>query len=232
VGGDALDLARHERDRQFPEELPGGYRCLAVEGEAYWEAFEAELRRHFPPEVYFDSDRMRDPERQAASDRLADAMSGGTLADHWLVRAPDGTLAGAFAGFSALPRRYQQLHSAVHPAHRRRGLYREMTGRLLRYTGALGFDTVESFHAPSNNAILIAKLQLGFRIVGLEVGPAPGWSVRLCYFHSARAAAVYEYRCGLASLSEQAYAATAPYGAAQQLAEQGAAGARAAADRP
>ena len=88
----------------------------------------------------------------------------------------------------------------MHPDHRRRGIYREMTQRLLRYTAALGFDCVESLHAPSNNPILLAKLGLGFRIVGIDLAPMHGWSVKLSYFHSAAVARVYEYRCGLATL--------------------------------
>jgi hypothetical protein len=226
---DSWQFAREARARHFPADLPGGYRCDAVDADTYWEAYERALRDHFADEVYFRGDLLARPDAAGARERLAGVMDAALLSDCWLVRAPDGSLAGAFAGLSRVPRAYLQLHSTVHTDHRRRGLYSEMTGRLLRYTAELGFECVESMHAPSNNAILIAKLGLGFRLVGVEVAPGPGWSVKLCYFHSEAAARVYEYRCGIASLDEESFAAAADNRGMRRLAEQIAHGRAAAA---
>ena len=203
---DAWAFAREERARHLPPDLPGGYVCTPVEREPFWEAFEADLAAHFPPEVFFDLDALRPPERREAHERLRQLTRARELSDFWLVHAPDGQLAAAFSGASR-GIGYVQYVSTVHTEHRRRGLYSAMTRRILAYTAAVGFDRVESYHSPANNPILLAKLGLGFNVVALEVDPGPGTSVKLCYFHSDALRRAYEFRCGSASLDDELVAA-------------------------
>jgi len=106
----------------------------------------------------------------------------------------------------------------VHPDFRRRGIYRHILRGTISYSAALGFDRVVSDHAPGNNAILIAKLSVGFRITGMEVDPGVGTSIVVSYFHNADHLAAYEYRCGLATMNPRLLKES--YGAMHQLSEQ------------
>src|SRR4051795_6689743 len=87
VAEDPWAFARVERDRHFPQLLPGGYRCRAVDPETYWEAYERDLREFFADEVYFSADPLREPASRAAHAVLQDVLDAVMLKDNWLVDA-------------------------------------------------------------------------------------------------------------------------------------------------
>jgi GNAT superfamily N-acetyltransferase len=201
------DWAEPIRERHFTPALPGGYALERVDEDTYWDRHEAELREHFPPEAYFDSAVLSGEERAAALERLAAAEGADRLADHWLVHAPDGKLAGVFSTAQRDADTFELYHVTIHPDHRGCGLYRELLERVLAYAGELGFATTVSEHAPSNNAVLIRHLKAGFRIIECGINPRHGPSVRLAYFHDPQLLKAFEYRCGLAVMDETLYAA-------------------------
>lgn len=194
-------------DATFAGLRGAGYRLERTNRERYWEVHEAEMRQHFPPEVFFDTTRLRTDAQIAGQERLAETMDDGRLTDFTLVYSGDA-LAAQFCGEQKTERRYRMWHSHVHPSFRRRGLYGQIVRSTVRYTGELGFDTVGSEHAPGNTAILIAKLKVGFRISGFDVTPEVGTSVHLTYFHNPDLLAAYEFRCGLATLNDRVVAAS------------------------
>jgi GNAT superfamily N-acetyltransferase len=206
--GDSWQWVEAARERHFGGEILG-YRLERVDPDTYWDVHEAELRRHFPAEAYFDVRALSGPRRAEAAARLTAAEGADRLADHWLVRAGDGALAGTFTTEQRRADTFELFHVTIHPDHRRRGLYSEILRRVLAYADELGFSTTVSVHAPSNNAVLIAHLKAGFRIAALEVNRLYGPSVQLVYFHDPELLKAFEYRCGLAVMDGTLHAAGA-----------------------
>jgi GNAT superfamily N-acetyltransferase len=195
--------------------LPGGYRIQTVADEgAYWVAWEDAFGREgYPPEMYF----ARSPERQAQAERLAAARGGAPLVDRWLIRDGERVVA-VYRGEQLDAHTYATSHAAVHPDHRRRGIYRAVIERVLATTRELGFASVVSSHAPGNNPAIIAKLSLGFRIDRLEIDALHGPCLWLRYYHDPDELAAYEFRNGLATLTPGLLANR--YGAWEQLERQ------------
>ncbi|WP_437806980.1 GNAT family N-acetyltransferase [Sorangium sp. So ce1078] len=212
------DWAEPIRQKHFGEPLAGRYPLERLDdAEAYWALHDAELRRHFPPEVFFNLAALSGEDGKRARARLTASEGGHRLADFWVARDGERVVA-MFAGHQKDAETYRMWHSIVHPDHRKRGLYGEIVRRVLAYTRELGFDYVVSEHAPSNNAVLIAKLKAGFRIVALELDAAVGPGLNLRYFHNEAHLRAYEFRCGLARLDERLVGAG--FGAMPLLLEQ------------
>jgi hypothetical protein len=193
--------ARQTFDEHFRPLTEAGYRLERVRSrEQYRAIHDPELASHFPEEYFFDLDSLRSENERAGQTRLAQARGGELLSDYTLVYHGD-TLVAGFAGEQKTDSLYRMGHSNVHRDFRRRGIYRMIAEATLRYTAALGFDTVVSEHSPCNNAILIAKLRVGFYIYALELDPRLGPCVVLRYFHNPEHRAAFELRCGSATLT-------------------------------
>lgn len=198
---DRWQFARELFDEHFSPLRDAGFELERLPAaEPYWQLHEAELRAHFPSEVYFNLAALRGERERSGQARLAELRGGEPLLDFTVVRK-NGALAGMFCGEQKTAAMYRMWHSNIHPDHRGQGLYRRIVQSTIRYTAALGFDTITSEHAPCNNAILIAKLRAGFRLYALELDGASGPSVVLRYFHNPDHLAAYELRCGQATLT-------------------------------
>lgn len=91
---------------------------------------------------------------------------------------------------------FYMANSCVLESHRRRGLYQVMLQRILTLTEEMGFQSISSRHLAGNNPILIAKLQAGFQIAGLELSEVHGSLVLLRYFHNLVRREAYQVRTG------------------------------------
>lgn len=205
------------RDEHFGAPLAGLYPIERMGREAYWELHDDAMRAHFPPEVFFDFWTPREEGEKADKARLVESMGGDRLEDFWVMRDGD-RIAMMACGHQVDGRIYRMWHTHVHPDYRRKGLYSEYTRRVLAYTKDAGFRVVTSEHAPSNNAVIIAKLSAGFRIYSLEMNAAVGPSLCLRYYHDPLELAAYEYRCGIATMSDALL--DRGMGAADKLAQQ------------
>lgn len=194
-------FARDRFDECFQPLRDAGFVLERMEGPAaYWTLHTAELAQYFQPEVFFDLSALRsEPEREAQA-RLATVRADDPLRDFTVIRR-GGAIAGMFSGEQKTESMYRMWHTNIHPDFRRHGLYRMILQGTIRYTAALGFDTITSEHAPCNNPILIAKLNAGFNIYALEFDAMAGPSVVLRYFHNPEHLACYRYRCGHAALT-------------------------------
>ncbi|MBK9036834.1 MAG: GNAT family N-acetyltransferase [Myxococcales bacterium] len=198
---DLTDHARAQFAQSFQPLGDAGYTLERVaDAAAYWQLHDRELGGDFPPEVFFDLHATRTAEARAGLAGLEADRAARTLTDFTVVRAGDEIVA-MFSGEQRDRGLYRMWHTNVRRSHRRRGLYRQILAATVAYTRALGFDAITSEHAPSNNPVIIAKLQAGFCIYGLEVDPMAGLSVILRYFHQPEARAAYEFRCGLATVT-------------------------------
>jgi GNAT superfamily N-acetyltransferase len=195
---DELDWLEPVRARHLDERLLGRYRLERLEPAAYWDVFEAQMRPHYPPEVFFELDELLPAPDHEAVERLRHS-TGGRVRDPIAVRL-DGELAAMFYGSSGIRGEYWMLATVVTPPHRRQGLYRAIVQWVLDYAREAGFLSVVSQHAPNNLPVMIAKLKAGFVIEAFELDARVGPSVRLRrYLHAAYEQA-FAYRCGEASL--------------------------------
>jgi hypothetical protein len=86
----------------------------------------------------------------------------------------NGALVGWCLGFADRPDSFYMASSAVLEQHRRIGVYQAMAEQMRSLAVEAGFHVLHSKHLCTNNAILIAKLRMGFRIVGMELSPDMG----------------------------------------------------------
>jgi GNAT superfamily N-acetyltransferase len=197
VSGDP-DWLEPVRQRHLDAPLAGGYRMQALTPADYWALFEAEMRQHYPPEVFFELEQVLSERDRHAVALLKEALPP-RVADPIAVRL-DGVLAAMFFGAAGIRGEYWMISTVVKPDHRRRGLYAAVVDRVVAYARDAGFVSVVSQHAPNNLPVMIAKLKAGFVIEALEIDARVGPSVRLRrYLHPAYDQA-FAYRCGEASL--------------------------------
>jgi hypothetical protein len=196
------DFAREIWERHAQPLYDKGLAIERVDEPTYWATFDTMRAEHFPPEVFFRLWSLRtEPARESLA-RIAQARGGDPLRDFFVARAgAGGEIAAMFSGEDKGGGVYRMWHTAVHTAHRRRGIYRAILATTIGYSHELGFDSIVSEHAPCNNPVIIAKLSAGFRIVSLDIDAAVGPSIVLRYFHHPDHLAAYELRCGHAALT-------------------------------
>ena len=100
----------------------------------------------------------------------------------WTYASPDGT--------SLL----HMVNSGVAPAERQRGIYSELARRVIAHAHEQGYVFIQSRHAAGNNAVIIAKLKLGFFVSGFEYSEVYGPLVRLTYLVGSLRRTLYDTR--------------------------------------
>ncbi len=194
--------ARPIRDAHLSEKLLDRYTLKLLEREAWWEVYLRELQPHFPEELFFAGAGLLSEQERAARKQVIASARAMPWVDYFCAMDGD-RVAAMFIGRQQQEDAYLMDLSVIHPDYRRKGLYSAFIQRLIAYTRALGFHRIQSTHAPSNNAVIIAKLKQGFSITGLEVHYEVGPNLMLTYFHSAEQKRAYEYRCGGVQLSKR-----------------------------
>jgi len=90
-----------------------------------------------------------------------------------------------------------QLHmvnSGVLPDFRRRGVYSRLVEATITYAKTTGISKIFSRHVPSNNAVIIPKLRLGFMVSGFEYSEVYGPLVHLTYLIGDKRRELYRVR--------------------------------------
>ena len=87
--------------------------------------------------------------------------------------------------------------SAVDPDHRRQGVYTRLLNAVEQAVRERGGISISSQHVATNNAVLIAKLKLGYVIAGTEFSDAMGLLVRLVLQLTVERAALFAARTGM-----------------------------------
>ena len=116
----------------------------------------------------------------------------------------DGTLRiGAFRGDALVgwtfahaqgASHFHMVNSGVAPAERRHGVYSKLAQLVIESARSRGCVAILSRHAANNNAVLIAKLKLGFFVSGFEYSEVYGPLVRLTYLLGERRRTLHRTR--------------------------------------
>lgn len=104
------------------------------------------------------------------------------------------TLVGWSQGYRQGRREFHMLNSGVRNTGRRQGIYTTMVRAMLAHAEAQGYQRVTSRHSASNNAVIMAKLRLGFRVSGFEYSEVYGPLVQLTYLVNAARERLYRIR--------------------------------------
>lgn len=73
------------------------------------------------------------------------------------------------------------VNSGVASEFRRRGIYSQLVRQTIDHAIARGYVSISSRQAADNNAVIVAKLKLGFFVSGFEYSEVYGPLVRLSY---------------------------------------------------
>jgi GNAT superfamily N-acetyltransferase len=92
--------------------------------------------------------------------------------------------------------------SVIVPKHRRQGLYSLMVKKVFEIAKSEGFQTIISTHIITNNPVIIAKLNLGFHIYGMETNTRYGQLVRLVHHLNKMKQKALRFRAGAVGESE------------------------------
>jgi predicted GNAT superfamily acetyltransferase len=86
------------------------------------------------------------------------------------------------------------VNSGVAASERRTGIYSELARLVIEEARSLGYSFIWSRHAANNNAVIVAKLKLGFFVSGFEYSEVYGPLVRLTYFLREKRRQLYKAR--------------------------------------
>ena len=99
-------------------------------------------------------------------------------------------------GFQKDAEEFYMVNSAVIPEYRNIGIYKNLLSMMLEKAKTDGFQIVSSNHHASNNAILIPKLKVGFKIVGMKLNARFGTLIELHYYTNEKVSKILDYRSG------------------------------------
>ena len=89
---------------------------------------------------------------------------------------------------------FHMINSGVAPAQRRQGIYSRLAGLVIENARSRGCAAILSRHAANNNAVIVAKLKLGFFVSGFEYSEVYGPLVRLTFLLGERRRTLHRIR--------------------------------------
>lgn len=143
-----------------------------------------------PNRALYSEDDLRRSEANSA--RYAQLESVYVLLMH------NGRCIGWHYGFQEGAMTYYMCNSAIISEYRRQGCYSWLAEQVMKEMQARGYLKIKSRHHPTNTAVLIAKLKLGFIVSGLQVSSNFGTLVELEWHGNAHVEDVMKFRCGAA----------------------------------
>jgi len=133
-----------------------------------------------------------------AAERHAELRQSLPKAERIRIGAFDGDrLVGYSQGWFEVGGGFYIGSSAVDPDCRRQGVYTRLLRAIEQAVRERGGITISSQHVATNNAVLIAKLKLGYVIAGTEYVDAMGLLVRLVLHLTAERGALFAARTGM-----------------------------------
>lgn len=111
-----------------------------------------------------------------------------------LVAYRGDVLVGWTQGYRQGRSDFCMLNSGVAASARRSGVYTALVEAVLVHAASQGYARVNSRHAASNTAVLIAKMRLGFLVSGFEYSEVYGPLVQLSHFVGEARRRLYQAR--------------------------------------
>jgi len=212
---DRVELINKAREASFTQPIFEKYIFQRMPIQAFWDVYANEFHKHAPLDLFFEEERLRSTSESEKLNILNEPLTNISIEDNYLLLNSDKKPIAMVRGWQKSFDSYYMQFTAVHTDYRKQGIYSEIVDRVLSYTNSLGFSRVLSCHAPFNNAVLIAKLKKGFKIIGMDIDPALGNNVWLCYFHNEELKKAFEFRCGDIIFSKKLFDAS--LGTAEKL---------------
>jgi len=133
-----------------------------------------------------------------AAERHAELRQSLPKAERIRIGAFDGErLVGFSQGWFEVGGNFYIGSSAIDPHYRRQKIYSRLLQAIEHEVRRRGGITISSQHVATNNAVLIAKLKLGYVIAGTEYVDAMGLLVRLVLHLTPQRAALFAARTGM-----------------------------------
>lgn len=89
---------------------------------------------------------------------------------------------------------FHMVNSGVAPGERRHGVYSTLARMVIEQARSRGCVAILSRHAANNNAVIVAKLKLGFFVSGFEYSEVYGPLVRLTFLLGERRRTLHRIR--------------------------------------
>ena len=147
--------------QEFPEPA-----YSALVDEAFADYAESELLAEVAREE--SAARAKAPNIAKVGELRIGAFRGDTIVG-WTYASPEGA--------SLL----YMINSGVALTERKKGIYSELARLVIEHARSQGYAIIVSRHAANNNAVIIAKLKLGFFVSGFEYSEVYGPLVRLTF---------------------------------------------------
>lgn len=168
--------------------------------EEFWPIFKKRRSEFFENTLTVSSmQAMTEAEKENFGERRE--AFGKRIEFHLGLYNDKGELVGWSSSFQSQVNELYMMNSVVAPEYRRQGHYTKMVERTLSFAREQGFQTVSSNHTATNNAVIVPKLKLGFKISGLLLDDAFGTLVKLVYHLNDTRAQAMEFRSGQKSPS-------------------------------
>lgn len=212
---DRVELINNARAASFTQPIHEKFTFHRLPVQEFWDVYENDFHKHSPLDLFFEENKLRSTSESERLNLLNAPIADHGIEDNYLLLDANKNVIAMIRGWQKTFDSYYMQFTAVHTDYRKQGIYSEIINRVLAYTKLLGFSRVLSCHAPFNNAVLIAKLKMDFKMIAMDLDAALGVNVWLCYFHNEELKRAYEFRCGKMAFSKNLYSAS--LGTAEQL---------------
>ena len=176
--------------------LPNGYRIEEMQPKEFFPLFGKLYPSLFGADhTFFPDDFFSEAEKKHVA--TLRARLGDLFSLHLGLYSPENEFVGFSFGHQETEETFYMAASAVLPEHQNKGLYSALVKYILEKTKQAGFQKIYGTHCATNNAVLIAKLKLGFVFSKLELSDMFGTILHLQYFMNPLRRKVMDYRSGL-----------------------------------
>ncbi|KAB8033558.1 hypothetical protein [Fluviispira multicolorata] len=188
----------------FSSGILNKYQIERVEHSVYIDMYTSEMSIHNHSELRFIKEHLLSSEEKRKKENLANYFKNHAIRDSLLVK-DNGKIIAMFHGEQKESDEYLMKHALVHKDYRKIGIYSDYLSKTLDYTQKMGFLKIVSSHTPTNNDIIILKLQKEFYISSMEIHPELGMNVNLIYFNNEEIKKAFYFRCGIIEFSKKLF---------------------------
>ncbi len=166
-----------------------------ITNDEFFSFFSTEMPKLFDQTLRYSIMDVRTQHELASFERLKTAIESNECLNLALYDE-NNKLAGWSSTRQMRPYEFYSWNSAVYPEHRRKGFYSLLVKETIKEAKRLGYQMVTSNHVMSNNDVIIAKLKLGFQIMGIETFDDYGTTVKLVYHLNETRKKAFDFRTG------------------------------------